>query len=102
MYQRPPPRRSSTMVVAMSARAASILATIVLMASAIALVVRGGLFGNGPISIGLQLAGLALILWARVTFGLRSFHYAANPTEGGLVTHGPFHYMRIRFTPRFG
>jgi protein-S-isoprenylcysteine O-methyltransferase Ste14 len=38
-------------------------------------------------------AGL-LFLWARLTFGRRSFHVAANPTEGGLVTSGPYHYIR--------
>ena len=35
-----------------------------------------------------------LILWARVTFGRRSFHVVANPTEGGLVTSGPYRYIR--------
>jgi protein-S-isoprenylcysteine O-methyltransferase Ste14 len=52
------------------------------------------LFGTGPISIGLQIAGLLLIVWARITFKTRSFHLAANPTEGGLVTTGPYHYIR--------
>lgn len=52
------------------------------------------LLGRGPVSIGLQAAAVLLMIWARVTFGLRSFHYAANPTEGGLVTTGPYRYMR--------
>jgi protein-S-isoprenylcysteine O-methyltransferase Ste14 len=30
----------------------------------------------------------------RDTVGRRSFHFAANPTEGGLVTNGPYHYIR--------
>jgi len=34
------------------------------------------------------------MVWARLTFGLRSFHAAANPTEGGLVTSGPYRYVR--------
>ena len=34
------------------------------------------------------------MVWARVTFGRRSFHFAANPTEGGLVTAGPYRYIR--------
>jgi protein-S-isoprenylcysteine O-methyltransferase Ste14 len=78
----------------MHARNISVLATAVLMAAAVALVYRGSLFGTGPVSISLQVAGLALMLWARVTFGFRSFHYAANPTAGGLVTHGPYQYVR--------
>ncbi|MFY9824408.1 MAG: methyltransferase [Thermoanaerobaculia bacterium] len=34
------------------------------------------------------------MIWARVAFGLRSFHYAANPTAGGLVTTGPYRFVR--------
>jgi len=33
-------------------------------------------------------------LWARVTFGRRSFHAAADPTAGGLVNTGPYRYLR--------
>jgi protein-S-isoprenylcysteine O-methyltransferase Ste14 len=29
-----------------------------------------------------------------VTFGGRSFHAAANPTEGGVVTSGPYRFVR--------
>ncbi len=52
------------------------------------------LFSPHPIIIALQLAAVLLMLWARVTFGLRSFHAAANPTAGGLVTRGPYHFIR--------
>ena len=34
------------------------------------------------------------MVWARVAFGRRSFHAAANPTEGGLVTTGPYRFVR--------
>ena len=34
------------------------------------------------------------MIWARVTFGRRSFHATASPTEGGLVTTGPYRYLR--------
>jgi protein-S-isoprenylcysteine O-methyltransferase Ste14 len=78
----------------MASRNVSILATVVLMAAAAALVFRSAILGTGPVSISLQLLGLALMVWARLTFGLRSFHYAANPTQGGLVTRGPYRYIR--------
>ena len=52
------------------------------------------LFGHGPVSIALQAVAVLLMIWARVTFGLRSFHFEANPTEGGLVTTGPYRLMR--------
>ena len=54
----------------------------------------GVLFSANPITIGLQVLAVALLIWARITFGLRSFHPAANPTAGGLVTTGPYHYIR--------
>jgi protein-S-isoprenylcysteine O-methyltransferase Ste14 len=61
---------------------------------AVALVFTDSLFGHGPLTIGLQVAGVLLMIWARLTFGLRSFHYAANPTAGGLVTTGPYRFIR--------
>ena len=58
------------------------------------LVATGSLFGNGPISITIQVAAAILMVWARVKFGMRSFHASANPTQGGLVTSGPYRYIR--------
>lgn len=78
----------------MAFRSASILATVVLIGVAAALAFRGAILGTGPVSLSLQAAGIALMLWARLTFGLRSFHYAANTTQGGLITRGPYRYIR--------
>jgi protein-S-isoprenylcysteine O-methyltransferase Ste14 len=80
--------------VARYAKLLSTPVTAVLILAAGALVYTRSLFGHGPVSIGLQIAAFLLMIWARVTFGIRSFHYAANPTEGGLVTTGPYRYMR--------
>lgn len=44
--------------------------------------------------IAVQVLAILLMLWARVTFRARSFHFAANPTEGGLVTTGPYRFIR--------
>jgi len=52
------------------------------------------LLSHSPVVIGVQIAAVALVIWARITFGGRSFHAAANPTEGGLVTSGPYHFVR--------
>lgn len=52
------------------------------------------LFAAGPIGITVQVSAAALMVWARITFGARSFHAAANPTAGGLVTHGPYRLLR--------
>ena len=72
----------------------SILALFVMMVSLVGLVFVHALFSWSPIATGLQICAASLMLWARLTFGMRSFHGAATPTEGGLVTTGPYHYIR--------
>jgi protein-S-isoprenylcysteine O-methyltransferase Ste14 len=52
------------------------------------------LLAREPIGIAAQAAAVALMIWARVTFGRRSFHAAADPTAGGLVTAGPYAFFR--------
>lgn len=52
------------------------------------------LFSTNPIIILIQSLAVLLFLWARITFGIRSFHAAAAPTDGGLVTAGPYHHIR--------
>lgn len=47
-----------------------------------------------PIAVILQVLAVALMVWARVTFGRRSFHASADPTAGGLVMTGPYRYIR--------
>jgi len=48
------------------------------------------LIASNPILLVVQASAVLLMLWARVTFGRRSFHATANTTEGGLVTTGPY------------
>ena len=52
------------------------------------------LFSSSPLVISAQVLALLLFLWARFTFGRRSYHVVADPTEGGLVTGGPYRYIR--------
>lgn len=59
-----------------------------------ALLAMGNLFSFSPLVISLQALAFLLFLWARVTFGRRSYHVVADPTEGGLVTGGPYRYIR--------
>jgi protein-S-isoprenylcysteine O-methyltransferase Ste14 len=72
----------------------SIIGYLSMVAGIIALLLTHRLFSWSPVVIALQVAGLALMIWARVTFGRRSYHFAANPTEGGLVTSGPYRFIR--------
>ena len=34
------------------------------------------------------------MLWARLTLGARSFHAGADPSEGDLITSGPYRFVR--------
>jgi protein-S-isoprenylcysteine O-methyltransferase Ste14 len=58
------------------------------------LLLRHELFSPSPFAIAAQACAVALMAWARITFGSRSFHAAADPTAGGLVTTGPYGFVR--------
>jgi protein-S-isoprenylcysteine O-methyltransferase Ste14 len=75
-------------------RASSIIAFLLMVIALVVLLERHSLFGIGPVTITLQVVALLLMAWARLTFGIRSFHAGANPTEGKLVTTGPYRYVR--------
>jgi protein-S-isoprenylcysteine O-methyltransferase Ste14 len=72
----------------------SIVALVLSVLALARLCYTNSIFGTGPVSIGVQVAAALFMLWARWTFGMRSFHAAANPTEGKLVTSGPFAIVR--------
>ena len=58
------------------------------------LIITRNVFSLSPLVLAPQLAAVALMIWARITLGRRSFHAAANPTQGGLVTTGPYRFIR--------
>jgi protein-S-isoprenylcysteine O-methyltransferase Ste14 len=72
----------------------SITGYIGMIGGLLGLLATRNLFSSSPIVISLQVVALLLFLWARVTFGRRSYHVVADPTEGGLVTSGPYRYIR--------
>src|SRR6059058_5959268 len=78
----------------MDAKTRSLVATLVLVGSVVVLYARHSLVASTPVGIALQVLAALLMLWARLTFGKRSFHATANPTAGGLVTAGPYRYWR--------
>ena len=63
-------------------------------AGLIGLLATNSIFSTSSLVIAAQLLAFALMIWARVSFGVRSFHLAANPTQGGLVTTGPYALIR--------
>jgi protein-S-isoprenylcysteine O-methyltransferase Ste14 len=72
----------------------SIIGYVGMAGGIITLIATGNLLSVSPLVIAVQVVGVALLLWARLVFRRRSFHLAANPTEGGLVTSGPYRYIR--------
>jgi len=75
-------------------RAISLAALLLMALALVGLVIRGAFFSSQPVAIVVEVAAVALMVWARLTFGHRSFHAAANPTAGGLVTTGPYRFIR--------
>jgi len=78
----------------MNLKRASIGATAVLPVALVGLLVRHALFATRSGLMVVQVLAVILVIWARLTFGMRSLHYAANPTDGGLVTSGPYRFVR--------
>jgi protein-S-isoprenylcysteine O-methyltransferase Ste14 len=72
----------------------SIAGFVILVFAVVGLIASRAILAITPVTIAAQILAVLLMLWARKTFGLRSFHAAANPTEGGLVTTGPYKYIR--------
>ncbi len=77
-----------------NARTGSLVAFLGALAGIVFLATRNALLATNPVGIAVQILAVGLMIWARITFGRRSFHAAANPTVGGLVTHGPYRYWR--------
>lgn len=75
-------------------RTASLTGYFILLLALVSLLIQRSLLATGYISITVQLLAVLLMTWARITFGRRSYHAAADPTEGGLVTTGPYAFIR--------
>jgi len=65
-----------------------------MVAGTLCLLYNRNLFSTSVLGALIQVAAVGLLIWARVAFGRRSFHFAASPTDGGLVTKGPYRYIR--------
>lgn len=65
-----------------------------MVAGIIGMYYAGALIHRTPLVLVPQGAALALMVWARITFGSRSFHAAASPTAGGVVRTGPYQFIR--------
>ena len=55
-------------------------------------------FAFEPVGITIQVLAALLMVWARLTFGRRSFHAGATPTEGGLVLYFAWTGIVVHFS----
>jgi protein-S-isoprenylcysteine O-methyltransferase Ste14 len=72
----------------------SALGILLMVAGLFGLFYTRSLFSASSVVIAVQVAAAVLMIWARATFGRRSFHATATTTAGGLVTSGPYRYIR--------
>jgi protein-S-isoprenylcysteine O-methyltransferase Ste14 len=75
-------------------KSASVIGFVVAVLAICGLAVEASVIASGMGGVAVQVLAALLMLWARVTFGRRSFHAEAGPTEGGLVTTGPYKFLR--------
>lgn len=75
-------------------KALSLAGLLLMLVGMLGLLATHSLFARNAVEIAVQVAAFGLMVWARLTFGSRSFHATADPTPGGLVTTGPYRYVR--------
>jgi protein-S-isoprenylcysteine O-methyltransferase Ste14 len=78
----------------MSLKWRSVVAFLLMVAGLVWLLWRGEALARSIPAISIQICAVALMVSARVAFGRRSFHASATPTAGGVVTSGPYRWVR--------
>jgi protein-S-isoprenylcysteine O-methyltransferase Ste14 len=75
-------------------RIISIAGLLVMIVGIVGLLEKRAILATSPLGVGAQVTAVGLMIWARLTMGRRSFHATADPTDGGLVTTGPYRFIR--------
>jgi|SRR6476659_8869802 len=78
----------------MNLKVISILGYLLAVGGAIYLAYNEYIFTENIVMITIQVLAAILMVWSRITFGLRSFHASANTTKGALITSGPYQFLR--------
>lgn len=78
----------------MNLKNGSIIAFGILLLGFLYLIKRNYILSKNPITIIIQIFAFAIMIWARLTFGFRSFHASANSTKGRLIMNGPYKWLR--------
>lgn len=72
----------------------SLLSLVVAVLGIVYLLSQKKIVSQNIFGMSVQVLMFCMMIWARITFGVRSFHAAANTTAGGLVTNGPYKFFR--------
>ena len=75
-------------------KAISVAVFILAAADLVYLILKGYILSANAVGLVIQACSVGLMIWARITFGIRSFHARADTTEGKLVTNGPYRWLR--------
>ena len=77
-----------------TSKAGSVVVFLLAVAGLLYLIFKKYLLSDNPVGIAIQVLAAGLMIWARITFGMHSFHAVANTTKGGLVMNGPYRWLR--------
>ena len=80
----------------MKHKLAAVAAFAVMLGAALYLLVLGSIFAHSPLGAGIQVAAMAVVVWARIRLGSRSFCATPLPlrNEERIVTSGPYAVVR--------
>lgn len=73
---------------------ASVVPLLLIIAAIVVLGVTGNLFSASPIVIAVQVAAVALNLWARASFKKGTFRVGAAPGGTSIINNGPYRLIR--------
>lgn len=69
-------------------------ALLIVVAAVLFLALTGSLFSRAPLVIIGQVLAVLLAVWARRSFGAAQFSIHAAPAGGGVISAGPYRYIR--------
>ena len=72
----------------------SIIAFALTVVGLLFLVYNKSIISENLIAITIQILSIVLMIWARITFGFKSFHAPANTYNKKLVTDEPYKWLR--------
>lgn len=72
----------------------SLIAFLISLIGLFYLIKNNSILSLNPIALIIQIASIGIMIWARVTFGMRSFQVSSNATKEKLVTNGPYKWLR--------